>query len=113
VDRNFILAMVLSMLVVTLWSSTRPLPEPAERQSPSVAGETETNAAPQRPRAPERAAAPAGGERPTFAAPVAFEPAITTIAGERFRARMSTRGGTLIEYALLDDKTTEVSGPKR
>jgi len=115
VDRNFILAMVLSMLVVTLWSSTRPLPEPAEPKSPSATSETDAETARASEQAPAGERVPAGprSERATFAAPAAFEPVLTTIGGERFRGRLSTRGGTLIEYALLDYMTTEMSGPKR
>jgi len=98
VDRNFLLALTLSFLVLALWSFyTAPKPKPAG-EAPAVAGETA-------PAAPE---APLGGPPP----PLQPAPAVPTqtqpIADEKLlqlesdlvRAAFTTRGGALLHWEL-------------
>jgi len=118
VDRNFILAIVLSMLVVSVWSATRPIPEtPAETPSAAATEDPAAEPAPARTgealATPQPPALPAGRGGASYASEPAFEPQLKSIEGGQFRATLSTRGGTLESYALLDYRTSVAEGASR
>jgi YidC/Oxa1 family membrane protein insertase len=100
VDRNFLLALALSFLVLTLWTFyTAPAPKPAG-EAPAVAGET----APP-PAAPD---APLGGPPPPLqpapAAPAQTQPVaderLVPLESDLVRAAFTTRGGALLHWEL-------------
>jgi YidC/Oxa1 family membrane protein insertase len=100
VDRNFLLALALSFLVLTLWTFyTAPPPKPAG-EAPAVAGET----APP-PAVPE---APLGGPPPPLqpapAAPAQMQPVaderLVPLESDLVRAAFTTRGGALLHWEL-------------
>jgi YidC/Oxa1 family membrane protein insertase len=127
-DRNFLLAVVLSMLVVTVWTSTRPKPEdsplatvPSESTSASVdqggdAAGTATDAGPYEAGGrgatlpqdePGAAAEPAGGVEAIGSAALAEAPPTAPaqtkrIEGTNFVAELTNRGAAITSYALLD-----------
>ena len=99
-DRNFLLALALSFLVLTLWTFyTAPPPKPAG-EAPAVAGET---APPQA--VPE---APLGGPPPPLqpapAAPAQMQPVaderLVPLESDLVRAAFTTRGGALLHWEL-------------
>ena len=109
------------MLVVTMWSATRPVPE---RPAGAPTGVAE---APPAERARDADAAPAGEPLPEssraraaeqttelpYARQPRFEPRLKTVEGTKFRATLSNRGGTLERYALLDYRTPGGEGASR
>lgn len=114
-DRNFALALVLSFLVLMLWTmfteSNRPPPgsippgeelmqEPAAEATPEVTGET--------PFPSSVAATPVTPE----AAPVveSFEEERVEIATPLYEAEFTTRGGTLVSWKLRDYRTAKEHG---
>ncbi|MEE2664769.1 MAG: membrane protein insertase YidC [Myxococcota bacterium] len=118
-DRNFLLAVVLSMLVVMFWSSSRQPSETSTESSPEVAAEGErapsgslvgpqSDASGGETRVAERRASPEALEQ---RGEPAFEPWVRTIEGAQFVAELSNRGGTLIRYALRDYETAASEGP--
>lgn len=113
-DRNFILAMVLSMLVITLWSSTRPQPEEVQgTPAPQARGTQQEKATLDQPTGVEgsaRAPEPAAADRATFAQQPTFEEEVKSIEGVKFSAKLTNRGGTLRDYALRQYTTEEMGG---
>ncbi len=118
-DRNFLLAIGLSMLVVMFWSTTRPPSEQTLLAQPGPEAATEapeggTGAL----RSPATAQFDEGRPRTASAAPSPpeygggpdFKPWSREIEGERFIAELSNRGGSLIRYELLDYMTAESEG---
>jgi len=124
-DRNFLLAVVLSMLVVTFWSSTREAPEKSPLVQPPAAEEsaagapssyTSTSTAEDSDdprwrddaeRSPEPVAPVSDSE---YAQATEAEVTEKRIDGARFAATLSSRGGALTGYALKDFSTAEAEG---
>ena len=117
-DRNFLLAVVLSMLVVMFWSSTREPIEPlAQRDGEGVSegaarpsGADAGVQAEELVRETELADRLASATTAEYRGEPAFEPVVRTIEGTQFVAELSNRGGTLVRYALLDYETAATEG---
>ncbi|MEZ4219159.1 MAG: membrane protein insertase YidC [Myxococcota bacterium] len=105
-DRNFLLAVVLSLLVVTLWTSQQSrTPEGADAEkveqgaSPGVASEANAAAAQADPRTVAESPALEASAPPAL--PDAPEERIE-IRGDDYRAVLSSRGAVLVSYEITD-----------
>jgi YidC/Oxa1 family membrane protein insertase len=119
-DRNFLLALALSFLVLTLWTFyTAPTPKPADQAAP-VVGETTSPASPS---APAPAATPLGGSAPALPAPAAGVPVASAqpaaeeervgLETDLVRASFTTRGGALLHWELLQYDDAYLPGRPR
>ena len=118
-DRNFVLALALSMLVVMIYTSTRPpveeppLTQPAPNESavaeegaPSSGVEIEDSGRALRERTPAASRADVSA----YASAPAFEEETKTIEGAQFVAELSNRGGAITSYALRGYQTAPAAG---
>jgi len=107
VERNFLLALALSFLVLTLWTfytapptpppGARPEGAPAEAPAPVGPGD----AAPEAPATPPAAPAPAPRAEPA-PGQAAAEARVFELQTDRVHAAFTTRGGGLLHWELRD-----------
>ena len=118
-DRNYVLAIVLSMLVVMIYTSTRPPSEQSPLTQPAPqAGAPSTEVAPLSGgevvdglRASSERVAEAGrAELSGYANEPAFEASTKLIDGRQFIAGLSNRGGVITRYALRGYQTAPATG---
>jgi len=118
VDRNFLLAFALSLLVITLWMSMQPKPEPTEIPPAGEGSEATAPAEPQAPVAGEipswepsapssgppsgaEEASPFGEPSLADAAPAALPAGrLVDVETDLFHAQLSSIGGTLEKFEL-------------
>jgi YidC/Oxa1 family membrane protein insertase len=114
VDRNFLLALALSFVVLTLWTFyTAPPPKPAG-EAPPLAGQTT-------PTPPPAPAAPLGGAAPPLPAPAPSAAIAQPMAEEEHialetdlvRAAFTTRGAALLHWELLQFDDAYLPGRPR
>ena len=121
-DRNFLIAVVLSMLVVTIWSSTRPAPEELPQAPLAAEGAGEARGPGAAETAPSErvgglqavareSGAPVRSSLPELGSAPAFEASSKVIEGSLFVAELSSRGGSLVRYELRDYQTAASEGP--
>jgi len=128
VDRNFLLAFALSLLVITLWMSMQPKPESDElapagqeqvtqaptepSQAPAAAPGEIPSWEPAAPGAPGQAAPSPFPEVPVAPAAAAPRGQIVDVRTDLFHAQLSTVGGTLEKFELREyDDTTRPGRP--
>jgi len=123
VDRNFLLAFGLSLLVITLWMSLQPQPEPLDEAPAGVISEAPPPEAPAaepgefpswEPSAPVSPGQASPFAEPTAAAPAALpEGRTVSVRTDLFDARLSVLGGVLAAFDLreYDDASREGRPP--
>lgn len=124
-DRNFLLAFGLSLLVITLWMSMQPRPEPGDEipagQDPALVAPVEPPNLAEGEIPSWQPSAPASpGEASPFATPATPAPApavpqgrTVSVRTDLFDAELNTAGGTLAAFALreYDDASREGRPP--
>jgi YidC/Oxa1 family membrane protein insertase len=118
-DRNFLLAVVLSMLVVMFWSMTREVPQPSPVAQPAAEAPTTEGtgsyAAPVESEILDAGGTAPVAERPGPAVPELAETApieswTKTIEGNQFVAELSNRGAAMTRYELRGYRTAPNEG---
>jgi YidC/Oxa1 family membrane protein insertase len=116
VERNFLLALALSFLVLTLWTFYTAPAGPPPGEPPAAAPRTPAPGADAEPEAPRPEAAPAAPAAPRAEMPPAqpaAEERIVTLETGKVRAAFTTRGGGLVHWELREYDDAYLPGRPR